>query len=106
MNPYFGLNNRYWLLLLATLFLGACGGGNSSPMTQTYTVNITVAGLTGTQLVLQNSSADDLVVTANGISLSADGRTLAVGGWGENSGATGIGGNQSNSSGTGAVYLY
>ncbi len=67
VNPYFGLNYRYGLLLLATLFLGACGGGNSSPTTQTYTVNVTVAGLAGTGLVLQNNGGDDLVITADGI---------------------------------------
>jgi hypothetical protein len=39
---------------------------------------------------------------------SADGNTLAVGAWGEDSNAAGIGGNQSDNSanGAGAVYLY
>jgi nicotinamide mononucleotide (NMN) deamidase PncC len=42
------------------------------------------------------------------ISLSADGATLAVGAVGEDSSATGVGGDQSNNSvdGAGAVYLY
>jgi hypothetical protein len=41
------------------------------------------------------------------VALSADGNTLAVGATGENSNATGIGGDQTNNSASaGAVYLY
>ena len=45
---------------------------------------------------------------AGGMALSLDGSTLAVGAWGEDSAATGIGGNQADNSAenAGAVYLY
>jgi 6-phosphogluconolactonase len=54
---------------LLLLVLSACGGGGSSPapMTpSTYMIGGTVTGLTGSGLVLQNSAANDLAVSAAG----------------------------------------
>ncbi len=52
--------------------LASCGGGggssttNNPPPTPTYTIGGTVAGLTGTGLVLQDNGGDNLAVTGNG----------------------------------------
>jgi 6-phosphogluconolactonase (cycloisomerase 2 family) len=56
---------------LIALTLAACGGGSSAPATDTtepgpYRVQVTVSGLDGSGLVLQNNSGDDLSVTTNG----------------------------------------
>lgn len=53
-----------------------------------------------------NTNADDLFGRA--VSLSADGSTLAVGAYGEDSDATGVNGDQTNDDalGSGAVYVY
>jgi trimeric autotransporter adhesin len=69
----------------------------------------TRSGSTWTQqayVKASNTGAIDGFGTA--VSLSADGRTLAVGAVGEDSAALGIGGNQNdgNAPGAGAVYLY
>src|ERR1700722_12700455 len=44
---------------------GSGGGGSSSP-SGTYTVGGTVTGMTGSGLVLQDNSGDNLPITANG----------------------------------------
>src|SRR5450432_3448609 len=44
--------------------LTACGGGDSGP--PTYTVGGAVTGLSGSGLVLQNESGDDLPISASG----------------------------------------
>ena len=51
---------RGWVLLLGAL-LAACAG-----CAATYTVGVTVSGLTGAGLVLQNNLGNDLPISANG----------------------------------------
>src|SRR5215469_2362062 len=59
---------------VAALALTACGGGGSSPapsqssnpQPMQYTIGGAVTGLTGTGLVLQDNSGDNLSVTASG----------------------------------------
>jgi hypothetical protein len=59
-------------LVATSLLLAACSGvkpsslGSGTGSTATPTVGGTVTGLTGTGLVLQNNSGDDLIITANG----------------------------------------
>ena len=63
-------------LLLALATLSACGGGgggddddddgDNSGGGTTFTIGGTVTGLTGTGLVLQNNSGDDLIISADG----------------------------------------
>ncbi len=59
-----------------------------------------------TYIKASNTETQDLFGT--GIALSADGTTLAIGAWREDSGATGIGGNQTDNSvaDSGAVYVF
>src|SRR5581483_49841 len=56
--------------ILALLTFTACGGGTSSsttpPPPQTYTISVSVTGLTGGSLVLQNNGGNDLTITADG----------------------------------------
>ena len=58
------------LILCAALIacLAACGGGGGAAAVAAagYSVGGTVAGLTGSGLVLQNNAGDDLLVAANG----------------------------------------
>ena len=56
------------LTFLTATMLAACGGGGSSstPPVAMYAVGGTVAGLTGTGLVLQDNGAADLSVAADG----------------------------------------
>jgi hypothetical protein len=56
---------------------------------------------------LKSSNADSGDLFGFSVALSADGSTLAVGAWGEDSDATGAGGDQSDNSkeGSGAVYV-
>ena len=56
------------VVLGASLFSTACGGGSSSktvPPPATYTIGGTVSGLAGTGLVLQNNSGDSVTVSAS-----------------------------------------
>ena len=55
--------------LIAILFVVGCAGGvtqNSNSARVTYTMGGTVSGLSGTGLVLQNNSSNNLPVSANG----------------------------------------
>ncbi len=55
-------------VLLITL-LSACGGGGGSstpPPPTTYNVNVTVTGVSGSGLILQNNSGDNLTISADG----------------------------------------
>jgi hypothetical protein len=59
------------LIALATLSFTACGGGTgvsktTQPPPPTYTIGGTVTGLSGTGLVLQNNTANNLSVASNG----------------------------------------
>ena len=54
------------VLLLLSFVLAACFGGGGGGGTATYTIGVTVTGLTGSGLVLQNNDADDLTITADG----------------------------------------
>ncbi|MGC3979696.1 MAG: beta-propeller fold lactonase family protein [Steroidobacteraceae bacterium] len=55
-----------WLLPIG--LLAACGDGNesSSSAPAMYSVSVTVSGLTGTGLVLQNNGSSDLAISSNG----------------------------------------
>jgi len=54
------------LVLIACVFLNACGAGNSSTSTATTsTMGGTISGLTSGALVLQNNSTDALTIVAN-----------------------------------------
>jgi 6-phosphogluconolactonase (cycloisomerase 2 family) len=62
---------RLWArmtLLLSTLLLVGCGGGSgaSGGDGTRYVIKVTVSGLDGSGLVLQNNGGDDLSVSANG----------------------------------------
>jgi hypothetical protein len=60
------------LLLMAWIAMTGCSGSSkSSPFTlSTYTISGTVAGVTGTGLVLQDNGGNDLTVSANATSFS------------------------------------
>ena len=63
--------NVYQVFLLGvSLVLSACGGGgggsNPSPAPTTYTIGGTVTSLSGSGLVLQNNSGDNLAISSNG----------------------------------------
>ena len=66
------LSNLHKLLIgsaiLAALILTVCGAADRSAWKNdnSFTVSGTVSGITGTGLVLQNNSADDKTITANG----------------------------------------
>ena len=45
---------------------GGAGGGSTPPLPTTYTIGGAVSGLTGTGLVLQDNSGNNLTVSANG----------------------------------------
>lgn len=66
------------------------------------------SGVWAQQAYAKASNTEAYDTFGRAVALAADGNTLAVGGWGEASNATGIGGNQSDNSaaGAGAVYLY
>lgn len=61
-----------WLVRLAIVgvvpfFLSSCGSSYSAPKgPTTYTIAVTVSGLTGTGLVLEDNGGDNLSVTGNG----------------------------------------
>lgn len=60
---------RLPLTVMILLFLGACGGGGGGggePPPASYLVHVSVSGLSGSGLVLQNTGGDDLPVAANG----------------------------------------
>jgi Galactose oxidase, central domain len=62
------------LMIGASLFSIACGGGGTPGTTKTapptYTIGGSVSGLTGTGLVLQNNSGDNLTVKAGATSFT------------------------------------
>jgi hypothetical protein len=45
---------------------GSAGGGSTPPPPTTYTIGGTVSGLTGTGLILQDNSGNNLAVSASG----------------------------------------
>jgi beta-glucanase (GH16 family) len=65
-----GMKSRAYpstLIVAASIFLSACGGGNMMiPPPSTYTIGGSVSGLSGMGLVLQNNGGDNLPVNANG----------------------------------------
>lgn len=62
------------VFILFIFIMAACGGGGGTTTT-TYTVGGTLSGLTGSGLVLQNNSGDDLTVSADGSFTFATGLT-------------------------------
>ena len=66
------------------------------------------SGLWSQQAYVKASNTDANDIFGRALALSADGNNLAVGAWGEASKATGVGGDQSDNSvsGAGAVYVY
>src|SRR4029077_2871804 len=53
------------ILLIGTMLVASCGGRGSTPPTQ-YTIEVTVGGLVGSGLVLQDDGGNDLAIAANG----------------------------------------
>jgi 6-phosphogluconolactonase (cycloisomerase 2 family) len=56
---------RVLTLLIGSVLVASCGGGGSTPPAQ-YTIGVTVTGLVGAGLVLQDNGGNDLAVAANG----------------------------------------
>lgn len=66
-NFHGGCMGKITVLILFILIMAACGGGGGgTTTTTTYTVGVTLSGLAGSGLVLQNNSSDDLTVSADG----------------------------------------
>ena len=91
------------MLLLAGLFLGACGGGGDAPLAgspQQIVAQLVQQGY----LKASNTNADD--VFGQNVALAGD--TLVVGAYQEGSSATGVNGNQADNSApnSGAVYIF
>ncbi|MFI4889304.1 MAG: beta-propeller fold lactonase family protein [Steroidobacterales bacterium] len=67
MNPG---NRKSWQALVPSLIgavlLSGCHHGSNSSATPTYTISVSVTGLAGSGLVLQNNGTDNLSVTASG----------------------------------------
>ncbi len=60
---------KYLIAFALTVSLLACnsdGGGATPPTASDYTVSVTVSGLSGTGLVLQNNGADNKLIGADG----------------------------------------
>jgi hypothetical protein len=91
-------------MILAALFLIACGGGGGGVPTESTPPSGNTAGIV--YVKASNTGIGDLF--GSSVAISADGNTLAVGAPGEFSSATGINGNQSDNSapGSGAVYVF
>jgi hypothetical protein len=71
------------LLILFTLILSACGGGDSNSSATTYSISGTLAGLTGGSVILNNNGGDALTINAGASSFTfatalASGATYAV----------------------------
>jgi len=91
------------MLLLAGLFLGACGGGGDAPLAgspQQIVAQLVQQGY----LKASNTNADDQF----GQNVALAGDTLVVGAYQEGSSATGVNGNQTDNSArnSGAVYVF
>jgi len=73
---------RILLLAMFVFVLQGCGGGGGGGPAPTYTVGVTVSGLVGSGLVLQNNNGDNLSVSADGSFIFAteivDGGSYAV----------------------------
>ncbi|HUJ16739.1 MAG TPA: hypothetical protein VL197_02000 [Nitrospirota bacterium] len=54
------------VLFSMSVVLAACGGGDGSSVNVGYSISGTVSGLSGTGLVLQVNSGDNLAVSTNG----------------------------------------
>ena len=95
------------MLLLASLFLGACGGGgDNTPLTTTpaSTQQIVAQLVQQGYLKASNTNADD--VFGQNVALAGD--TLVVGAYQERSSAVGVNGDQADNSqpNAGAVYVF
>ena len=98
------------MLLLAGLFLGACGGGGGDTSCGSLTTAASPSQQIVAQLVQQgylkasNTNADDFF----GLSVALSGDTLVVGAAQERSSATGVNGDQADNSKTnaGAAYVF
>jgi len=56
----------FGIVVFAMFVLAGCGGGSGGSSSSTYVIGGTVSGLTGSGLVLQDNSTDNLAITANG----------------------------------------
>lgn len=87
-------------------------GGNQSDNTAAFSGAVYVFRFDGTtwsqQAYVKASNSEAVDAFGWAVALSADGNTLAVGSFGEDSAATGVGGDQNDNttSGSGAVYVY
>lgn len=89
----------------ATYLLQACNKNNQCSDSNTVSTLDSMAQAIGYIKASNPDAYDNFGIS---VALSADGKTLAVGSFGEDSDATGIDGDQTNNnlSGTGAVYVY
>ncbi len=56
----------FTVTLISVFLLAACGGSGGGGGTASYIIGVTVTGLEGSGLVLQNNAGDDLAISANG----------------------------------------
>lgn len=89
----------------ATYLLQACNKNNQCSDSNTVSTLDSMAQAIGYIKASNPDAYDNFGIS---VALSADGKTLAVGSFGEDSDATGINGDQTNNNlaGTGAVYVY
>jgi hypothetical protein len=99
-----------------TVAVGATGeasaaagiNGNQADNTAVHAGAVYVFTLSGQQAYIKASNTNASDFFGNGVALSSDGNTLAVGAFGESSAATGVGGNQSDNTASfsGAAYVF
>jgi hypothetical protein len=80
----------------------------SAPESGAVYVFVRAGGQWSQSAYVKAPNADDYDLFGTGVAVSGDGRTVAVGAMGEDSAATGVGGNQADNSlrDSGAVYVY
>src|SRR4051812_9154217 len=70
--------NLLVIVTIGVLMLTSCGG-NESATPVTYTISVTVSGLNGSGMVLQNNAGNNLAVASNGLKTFAAGLSSGAG---------------------------